>query len=255
MTKLPLTLAIITLNEEDNIERCIKSVPFASDIVVLDSGSQDKTLNKAADLGARVFSEAWKGFGPQKRRATELAKFDWVLNLDADEVLSPELQAEIFNRFSGLDSERGYLFPRKSFHLGRWITHGGWYPDRQLRLYHRAHANWSENQIHERVLVSKEESFQHPILHFVFKNLSAQIQTNNRYSSLQAESQFQRGDRFSLFKLIVKPWSKFLECYFLKLGFLDGLPGFIIAVGAGYSVFLRWAKIWEAQKNSINQIE
>lgn len=245
-----MTLVIITLNEEDNIERCIKSAPFVSDIVVLDSGSQDKTLNKAAALGARVFSEAWRGFGSQKQRATELAQTDWILNLDADEVLSPELQTEIFNRFPNLDPERGYLFPRKSFHMGRWILHGGWYPDRQLRLYNRTQSNWSETQIHERVVAKKEESFQHPLLHFVFKNLADQIQTNNRYSSLQAESQFQRGDRFSVFKLLVKPWSKFLECYFLKQGFRDGLPGFVIAVGAGYSVFLRWAKIWELQNKS-----
>jgi hypothetical protein len=177
-----------------------------------------------------------------------LAGQDWVLNLDADEELSPELQAEIISRFQSLDSQTGYLFPRKSFHMGRWILNGGWYPDRQLRLYHRAFSNWSENQIHERVIVKREESFSKPILHYVFKNLSDQIQTNNRYSSLQAEIQAKRGDRFSLLKLIVKPWSKFLECYFLKQGFRDGLPGFVIAVGAGYSVFLRWAKIWEIER-------
>jgi glycosyltransferase involved in cell wall biosynthesis len=247
MTKLPISLVVITLNEDRNIERCIKSVPFASDVVVLDSGSQDQTLKKAADLGARVVTESWQGFGPQKRRATELAQHDWVINLDADEALSEELQNEIINRFTQLNPRVGYLFPRRSFHLGRWILNGGWYPDRQLRLYNRQFSNWSEVQIHERVQAPAEESFTHPLLHWVFENLSDQVQTNNRYSGLQAQREREQGKKFSVLKLIFKPCSKFLECYILKQGYRDGLPGLVIAVGAGYSVFLRWAKLWELE--------
>lgn len=248
MTKLPMSLVVITLNEEQNIERCIKSVPFASEVLILDSGSQDQTLMKAAGLGAKVITEPWQGFGLQKRRATELAQYDWILNLDADEALSPELQQEIIEKFSQLKPDTAYQMSRKSFHLGRWILHGGWYPDRQLRLYHRKHSNWSPAQIHERIEASSIESLEQPLLHWVFADLSDQIQTNNRYSTLQAQSQYGQGERFSIVKLMVKPMSKFIECYLLKLGFLDGIPGLVIAVGAGYSVFLRWAKIWELER-------
>ncbi len=246
--KYPLSLVIITLNEERNIERCIRSVPFASDIVVVDSGSQDRTCEIATSLGARVFQQSWLGYGPQKKWATEKAQFDWVLSLDADEALSLELSQEIQSQFRNLDPKVGYEIPRKSFHLGRWILHGGWYPDFQLRLYHRQFSNWPDSQIHERVQSPTVQKLQSPLLHYVFKDLADQVRTNNHYSSLLSGKDVQSGKRFSLFKLIVKPWTKFIECYFLKLGFLDGLPGFIIAVSAGYSIFLRWAKIWEQEK-------
>lgn len=257
MQKLPLSLVIISLNEEKNIERCIKSVPFASEVVVLDSGSRDRTQELAQKASTEsnqelIFREQkWLGFGLQKRKATELAKYDWILNLDADEALSPELASEIQARFKSLDPKTAHFLPRKSFHLGRWILHGGWYPDRQLRLYHRQFFDWSEDSIHEKVVALKggvaDKSFQSPLLHYVFQNLHHQIETNNKYSGLQAGAHLAQGKHFSMAKLITKPITKFFECYFLKRGFLDGLPGFIIAVGAGYSVFLRWSKIWEQE--------
>jgi glycosyltransferase involved in cell wall biosynthesis len=247
MMKYPFSLVIITLNEERNIERCIRSVPFASEILVVDSGSTDKTCEIAKSLGARVISHPWNGYGLQKRFATKQAQFDWILSLDADEVLSPELAEEFQKEWPTLKPEIGYEMPRKSFHLGKWIEHGGWYPDYQLRLYHRKFSNWPEAQIHERVEAEAIERFANPIQHFVFANLSAQVLTNDQYSSLLAGKDFQAGKKFRVSKLIFKPWSKFFECYFWKLGFLDGLPGLIIAVSAGYSIFLRWAKIWELE--------
>ncbi|MGZ5278617.1 MAG: glycosyltransferase family 2 protein [Pseudobdellovibrionaceae bacterium] len=246
--KLPISLIVITLNEERNIERCIRSVPFASDILVVDSKSQDQTRQIASSLGARVIEKSWSGYGPQKKFATEQATQDWILSLDADEVLSPELAKEIQDRFSSLNPQTGYEMPRKSWHLGRWIRHGGWYPDYQLRLYHRQHSQWPEAQIHERVQARQIERFQAPLLHYVFLNLADQVETNNRYSSLLAEKDFNSGKKFSLFKLIVKPWTKFMETYFLKLGFLDGQAGFIISISAAYSIFLRWAKMAELQR-------
>lgn len=245
--KLPLSLVIITLNEERNIERCIRSVPFASEVVVVDSGSQDRTCDTARSLGAQVVQKAWLGYGPQKRFATSLARHDWILSLDADETLSPELVNEIQALFPNLDPKAGYEMPRKSFHLGKWIRYGGWYPDYQLRLYNRQHSNWPEAQIHERVQAPKVQRLKAPIEHYVFANLADQVMTNNKYSSLLAEKDLKTGKNFSLAKLIFKPISKFLECYILKLGLLDGLPGFIIAVSAGYSIFLRWAKISEIE--------
>ncbi len=244
-----VSLVVITLNAEAHIAECIRSVPFASDIVVLDSGSTDQTVNIAKNLGARVFVEEWRGFGPQKRRATELAKTDWILNLDADEALSPPLQEELQQMLAGQFKHAAYAIPRVSFHLGRWIWHGGWYPDWQIRLYNRAKANWSTAQIHEKVETGGDLGhLRKPILHYVFKDLSHQVETNNRYSTLGAETLNEKGRGFWLVHLLLKPKVKFFETYIWKRGFLDGLPGFIIAVGAAYSVFLKWAKLWELKK-------
>lgn len=248
--KHSLSLVVVTKNEEANIERCLASVRgLVSEIVVIDSGSTDRTCELAQKHGARVIHQEWLGYGPQKAFGATQAKYDWILSLDADEALSPELAAEISDRFKTLDPQIGYEMPRKSFHMGRWILHGGWYPDRQLRLFNRQHSNWSEAGIHEKVQCARTERLHEPILHWVFRSLSHQIETNNRYSSLQAEDLKKRGVRFSYFKLCFKPWIKFFECYFWKLGFLDGMPGFVIAVGAGYSVFLRWSKLWEIQRS------
>jgi len=246
-----LSLVIISLNEAENIERCIRSVPFADDIVVVDSGSTDGTVEIARRLGARVFVEEWRGFRDQKSRATELARHEWVLSLDADEALSPEAAKEVQDLLvagSGLAECDGYEFPRLTFNLGRWIRHGGWYPDRQLRLYDRRRSEWKGGgHVHERVAAERVRRLTSPILHWPFPNLGEQVATNNRYSGLGARELFDRGVRFSRFKLVVKPWSKFMETYFIKRGFMDGLPGFIISVGAAYSVFLKFAKLWELE--------
>lgn len=246
--KLPLTLAIITLNEEENIRRCIESVPFASEVVVVDSGSQDKTVEIAQSLGAKVITFPWQGFGKQKHLAAHEATNDWVLSLDADEALSLELQAEIRQKFVNLDELSAYQLPRVSFHLGRWIRHGGWYPDYQTRLFNKRHSRWNEEPIHEQVLSPQKALLENDLKHWVFKNKSHQVITNDRYSSLHAETEFNNGKRFHVFKLIFRPWWKFVENYFLKLGFLDGLPGFIIAVSSAYSMFLRYCKVWEIEQ-------
>lgn len=241
----PISLVVITRNAEDHIARCLKSVPFAADVVVLDSGSTDRTVEIARSLGARVFVEEWRGFGPQKRRATELANTDWILNLDADEALSDESQAELNDILKSKITDEAFQFPRLSYHMGRWIRHGGWYPDWQTRLYDRRRANWSSAQIHEKIEAKAIKRLKQPILHWVFKDLADQVTRNNRYSDLGCQTLVDKGRRFSIFHLITKPVVKFLETYIWKRGFLDGMPGFIIAVGAAYSVFLKWAKLWE----------
>jgi glycosyltransferase involved in cell wall biosynthesis len=245
----PLSLIVITLNEENNIERCLKSVPFASDIVVVDSGSGDQTVAKAQALGAKVIVEPFRGYGLQKNFAAEQAKCDWVLSLDGDEALSPELAAEI-QKFlaSGREDVDAFSLPRLSYHLGRWIRHGGWHPDRVTRLYHRRRAKWNSSPVHEGVEASKIEKMQNSILHWVFTDLTDQIETNNHYSTLGATALANKGQRFSFLKLLLKPLSKFIETYVVKAGFLDGTAGFVIAVGAAYSVFLKHAKLWEIQR-------
>lgn len=246
--KLPISLVIITLNEEKNIKRCIESVPFASDIVVLDSFSKDKTKEIAQQLDARVIEQSWLGFGKQKQKAVELSRFDWILSLDADEELSTESQNEIKNKFSSLDPKIAYKLPRISFHLGRWIKHGGWYPDYQTRLFNKHHSQWSNAAIHEKVEASDFENLESPIKHYVFENISHQVITNDKYSTLQAHELAQNDKNFSYLKCLTKPFVKFFECYILKQGFLDGFPGFIIAISAGYSVFLKYVKLWEIKK-------
>lgn len=252
MTKLPISLVIITLNEEAHLERCIRSAPFVDDIVVVDSFSTDRTVEIAEKCGARVFQEKWRGYGPQKAFATSQAKNDWILSLDADEALSPELAAEILERFSDLKPEAGYLFPRRSFHLGRWISHGGWYPDYQLKLFNKAKSSWNSAGLHEKVEVGSALKMRRDLLHWVFDNLSDQVLTNDRYSTLGAQELATSGKKFSYLKLIFKPFGKFVETYFFKRGFLDGLPGFIISIGAAYSLFLKFAKLWEIERAKKN---
>jgi len=242
----PLTLVVITRNAETHLERCLNSVPFAAEKLVLDSGSTDQTVSIARRCGARVEVEAWRGFGLQRQRATELANTDWVLSLDADEALSPKAQKELKELLSRSDlPAEAYAFPRLSYHLGRWIRHGGWYPDWQVRLYDRRRTNWSEAPVHEKIQTHHVEKLRSPIYHWVFQDLTDQVATNNRYSGLGTDALKEKGRRFSVIHLLVKPAVKFLETYVYKRGFLDGMPGFIIAVGAAYSVFLKWAKLWE----------
>ncbi len=240
-----ISVVIIAKNEEHNIQRCIESAVFADEIIVYDSGSVDQTVVIARKLGAKAFTGEWMGFGPTKRHATELASHDWILSIDADEEVSSELQAEILKRRETLIPEVGYRIPRLSNYLGRWIRHGGWYPDYQLRLFNRKQSGWSSDLIHEKVKSKSVDTFSSQLNHYVFNSIDHQVQTNNRYSSLQATEMFKQGKKFSWFHFITKPYVKFLECYFLKRGFLDGWVGYLIARNAAYSVFLKWAKLKE----------
>jgi glycosyltransferase involved in cell wall biosynthesis len=252
MQKFPISLVIITLNEEKAIERCLRSAQFVDDIVVLDSGSKDRTREIAERLGARTFEEPWQGYAKQKIRAAALAKNDWILSLDADEALSPELRSEIFVEISKPDflnqtNVDAYRMPRKTWHLGRWLRYGGTYPDYQTRLYHRGRAHWRDTQVHEKVEAKHVLSFQHPILHWSFDGVTDQIATINKYSNLRAADFHQTGKRFSCLKMIFKTLSKFFECYILKQGFRDGRVGLIVAMTSAFATFLRWAKLFERQ--------
>ena len=248
---LKMSLVVIAKNEAAGIERCLRSAPFASEaIVVVDEENDDDTAEIARRCGARVFIEPWRGFREQKTLAASYASHDWILSLDADEALSDAAQAEAC---AWLASERpesfdGMEFPRLSWNLGRWIRHGGWWPDVQLRLYHRMRGQWEAGHLHERVRASRVGRFRAPILHWPFASLEEQVATNNRYSTLGARDLRARGRRPSRLAMILKPVSKFIETYVVKRGFLDGTPGFIIAVGAAYSMFLKQAKHWESAK-------
>lgn len=249
--KLPISATIITLNEERHIGRCIESVrAWVDDVVVVDSGSTDRTRAIAEEKGARFFVNPWKGYGQQKNFAQDQSKNDWVLNIDADEEVTPELQAEISSIFKGLqsgaDRRLGFMAPRKSYYLKRWIRHGGWYPNYLVRFAHRKYARWTEPEVHEALNVDGEVGlFQSPLNHYTFDSIEDQVRTNLRFSRLGSKDLIRKGKRPSIMKLILKPIGKFFETYLIKRGFLDGIAGFLISINAAHSMFLKYAYLFE----------
>ena len=254
MDSVPISVTIITLNEENNLQRAIQSVAWADEVLIVDSGSKDKTVEIAKNLGARVLENPWPGYGKQKNFAQNHAKNDWILNIDADEEVPSELGAEIRNRLGQVKTGRlvagGFYFPRKTFYLGRWIRHGGWYPNHLVRLADRRVASWTEPSVHEELKVNGEVlGLSNPLHHYTFSNIQEQILTNLNFSRLGYMDLKRKGQSPSLIKLLIKPIGKFFETYFLKRGCLDGLPGFIISVNAAHSMFLKYAYLIEAQIN------
>jgi len=249
MPRPPLSVTIIALNEENNIARAIESVRgFAQETLVVDAGSTDRTVNIASHLGAKVITNPWRGYGQQKNFAQTQATHDWILNIDADEEVSPELAMELQltlerNENSGV---AGYTVPRLSRYLGRWIRHGGWYPNRLVRLANRKHSVWSEPEVHEELVVrGPVVPLVHDLFHYPFRNIGDQVQTNLRFSRLGSETLRKKGQQKNLFRLLFKPIGKFIETYFAKGGFRDGIPGFIISVNAAHSIFLKYAYLFE----------
>lgn len=249
---LPISLVVIAKNEAEHIVPCLQSVPFAAEkLVVVDAATTDATAEVAEKAGARVLRKEWMGFGPQKRWAVNQAQYDWVLCLDADERLSDEAKEELLTKFDRLDAQTLYYFPRVSWFLGQWIWHGGWFPDFQGRLFHRRYFQWNEALIHERVVGAGQFAhFLGPIEHEVFEDLEDQVRTNLRYSHLLAQQDDQAGRVFFSLQLLLRPFGKFIETYILKQGFRDGWPGFIIAINAAYSLFLRYAFRWEQRRQA-----
>ncbi|OGG96021.1 MAG: hypothetical protein A2527_11905 [Candidatus Lambdaproteobacteria bacterium RIFOXYD2_FULL_50_16] len=244
---MKISAAIITLNEADQIEACLASLDFCDEWVVVDSCSNDQTQALALKAGARVIEQPFLGHVKQKQLAVDACQNDWVLCLDADERISPELKASILAlKQNGQPERTGYQMNRLSFHLGRWIRHGGWYPDRGIRLFNRQRGKWAGYDPHDKVEIEGEAGFlAGDIRHYVFDSLSDNVKTNDFYSGIMAKDLALAGKHPSLLKLLFKPPWKFVECYLIKAGFLDGMPGFIIAVGAAYSIFLKFAKLWE----------
>lgn len=254
----PISVTLITLNEEEGIARALKSVQWAEDIVVVDSGSTDGTVAIAKSHGARVIHNPWPGYGQQKNFAQKQAKYDWVLNIDGDEMVPEELAHEIQSVLaevqSGKRQSSGFRFPRKNFYLGRWIVHGGWYPNYLVRLADRRKAKWSEPHVHEKLEVKGSvETLNQSLHNYSFSSIQDQIHTNLRFSRLGSEELRRKGRDASLLKMIFKPMGKFIETYFIKRGFLDGLPGFIISVNAAHSMFLKYAYLCEGRILSQNQ--
>lgn len=244
-----ISAAIITLNEEENLEDCLNSLSWVDEIVIVDSLSTDRTLEIAETFGAKIISQKFLGHVKQKQLAVDNCSHDWVIALDADERVSKTLSKNIQNLFLNTPYDEilnGYTVSRCSFHLGRWIRHGGWYPDRNIRLFNRKKGKWGGVDPHDKIEIEGAAGdLKGDLLHYVFRDLAHNIATNNFYSGISADIFFREGKKPSMLKLLFKPFGKFLETYIIKRGFLDGLPGFIISVGAAYSMFLKFAKLWE----------
>jgi glycosyltransferase involved in cell wall biosynthesis len=248
MATTPISVTIITLNEESNLPRTLASLKWAEEVIVVDSGSTDRTVEIAKQFGAKTLHNSWRGYGQQKNFAQRQATHNWVLNIDADEVVSPELAQEIRQTVESAPAFYGFQMPRKTFYLGRWIKHGGWYPNYLVRLSDKRFAAWTEPSVHEELQVKGEVGrLQEPILHYAFSSIQDQILTNLRFSTLGSQDLKRIGQRPSLRKLIFKPIGKFFETYLLKGGFRDGLAGLIISVNAAHSMFLKYAYLLEAR--------
>ncbi len=240
---MKISATIITYNEERNIARALESLRCADEVVVVDSGSSDRTVEIAEKLGARVIDSPWPGYAKQKNLAAERAANDWILSIDADESLSEALEAEIWRlKKNGPDCD-AYTMPRLARYLGRWIHHSGWYPDRKVRLYDRRKAEWVGDYVHESVRVTgKVGHLDANLLHFTCESLSEHLKTMDRYTTLAAEQLLASKQSVTWGRLIFEPPWTFFRTYFLKLGFLDGVEGLAIANMAAVYNFVKYAK-------------
>jgi glycosyltransferase involved in cell wall biosynthesis len=245
-----VTIAIITKDEEGNIRDCLESVKWADEIVVVDNGSTDRTLSICQEYGARIFQEEWKGYSGQKNSAIEKAGNEWVLNLDADERVSPELRQEMQKGLEENQGVDGYWIPRKNFFLGRWIRYGGWYPDLNLRLFRKSRGRFGERAVHERLkLEGKALTLTHPLIHETYRSLSDFLRRMDRYSSLAAGEMLREGRKFRLIDPVLRPPFTFLQMYVLHAGFLEGYFGFVLSVLYSYYTFAKYIKLRELKKN------
>ena len=245
---IPLSLCIITRDAASELASCIASVPFASEVVVVDSGSRDDTVEIARRCGARVVQQPWLGFGPQKNFAIGQAAHDWVLCLDADERVSPELAASIQAALAAPVSPV-YRMARRNRFLGRWLAHGEGYPDWSPRLFNRMNARWSDDLVHEKVLYAVTPgTLRGDLLHDSSDDLTAYLDRQNRYTTLAARQAYERGRSTGLFHLLASPAVRFFKFYVLRLGFLDGKAGLLhISIGCINS-YMKYAKLIELRK-------
>ena len=244
-----ISAVVIALDEGKNIVACLESLRWADEIVVVDSGSSDGTQEIARRYTDKVFDVPWKGFGPQKQAAVELASHDVVLNVDCDERVTAELAEEIGAILSGPGMAAAYTVPRRTFLGGKEIRHCGWYPDRTTRLFDRTRARFSADLVHERVEVSGDTApLKGHLLHYSFSGIGDMIPKINLYSDLSARQKFERGRRCGIADLLLRPAFAFLKTYVLRLGFLDGVEGVVISATTSWLVFAKYAKLRELSR-------
>ena len=245
---MPLTATVITLNEAANIDACLASLAWADEMLVIDSHSTDDTVERARAHGARVIVRDWPGYAAQKNFAAGEARHDWILSVDADERVPPELGAEIRAALESGADRAGYRIPRLTWHLGRWIRTTDWYPDFQLRLYDRRRADWPARRVHESVRATGPVGqLTHDLQHFAYRDISHHHQTMDRYTTLAAQEMHAQGRRAGVRDLVLHPPAAFLRNYVIRRGMFDGAAGFIISAMNAHYVFLKFAKLWAFQ--------
>ncbi len=245
---IQLSVVIITLNEERNLDRCLQSVKGIGDeIIVVDSGSTDNTVAIAESYGAKVIVQPFLGYIAQKNFATEQARFDWVLSLDADEALSPELEQSVRNVKQNPKSD-AYSLSRLTNYCGNWIKHAGWYPDKKIRLYNRTKGAWKGEQIHEYWELHNNSSdgiaaLKGNLLHYSYYTISDHLKQIEKFSELLARRAVQADKSSSLFKVLFAPGWKFFTSYIIQLGFLDGYAGYLVCKLSAFATFVKYSKI------------
>ena len=245
-----VTAIVITRDEAAHIEACLDSVAWADERLVVDSGSTDGTPDLARTKGARVLVRDWPGYSAQKNFAAEEATHDWIVSVDADERVTPALAEEIRTMLARNPTEAGFRIPRVTWHLGRWIRATDWYPDYQLRLYHRRRARWKPRRVHESVdAAGPTGTLRHDLQHFAYRDISHHHATMDRYPTLAAAQMHDEGQRAGLFDLTLHPAAAFIRNYVLRRGFTEGMPGLIISAMNAYYVFLKFAKLREMHKS------
>jgi glycosyltransferase involved in cell wall biosynthesis len=251
---MTISVAIVAMDEENNIGRTLASVSWADEIVLVDSGSKDRTCEIARERGARVVVEPWRGYVAQKQYAIDLCTKDWVLLVDADEEISSGLAEEIRAAIADPNAVSGYWLPRKNLFLGRWMRHGGFYPDPKLRLFRRGQGFVTGHDPHDRCdlkpdVPQKTRQFKNPMVHYTYPNLSLYVGHMNRYSALGAQLAVAKGHRsFSLADIVLRPLATFIYNYFVRLGFLDGREGLLLHLYHAVYVSWKYAKAWEMSR-------
>jgi glycosyltransferase involved in cell wall biosynthesis len=251
MSRARLSVVVVVQNEEERIRACLEAAGWADELIVVDAESSDKTATIARELTDHVFVRPWPGFAAQKNFGVEQAHGDWILSLDADEIVSAELREEIGAILGGGGGHAGYTVPRRNVFWGRWVRHGGLYPDRQLRLFQRGRGRFVERTVHESVAVEGSVGrLAGHLEHRSYRDVADFLARADRYSTLAAADWLAagRGSR-PLVDLAMRPLGRFLGMYVARAGFLDGWRGFLLAVLYGYYVLMRSVKVWERTKS------
>jgi len=249
LSRARLSAVVIAWNEEARLRDCLLSLAWADEIVVVDAESTDKTASIAREFTDQVFVRPWPGFAEQKNFGIDQARGEWILSVDADEEVSPELRDEILAVMADPGAD-GYRVPRRNIFWGRFLRHGGLYPDWQLRLFRRGRGRFVAHRVHESVRVEGRVARLHaPLVHRSYRDVADFLERANRYSSLAAEQWLAEGRPVRARHAVLGPLGRFTSMYILHAGFLDGWRGFLLAVLYAYYVFIRWAKIWEKVKS------
>ncbi|MCB0358910.1 MAG: glycosyltransferase family 2 protein, partial [Bdellovibrionales bacterium] len=253
----PISGIVVAFNEEKHIGDCLDSLAFCDEVLVVDSFSTDRTVEIARGRGATVIQREWPGYRAQKAFALQQAQHEWIINIDADERVSPELRENVLRVLEGRCDELnggeevvGFQVNRLVFYLGRWWRQGGWYPEYRLRFFKRSRVSWGGEEPHEKVIPhGRTSKLDGDIYHFTYNDMADQIDRLNHFSSAAATALFEREAKLKLRHLLLNPWIRFFKFYILKRGYREGLAGFIVAVLEGFYTFIKYAKLWESYFN------